>query len=152
MRFHDREQEKAVLAGALGSPRSELLILYGRRGVGKSTLLEQAAAQEAAPYLFYRATRRTLPLQLEALTEAAREAYPGAFLAQPFASTGVFLEFLAHTAERVGAKERVVAVIDELPYLAEVDPGLLTALQHWWDANKHRPNLKIFLAGSTLSC
>jgi uncharacterized protein len=150
-RFYDREQERAVLRDALQSRRSELVILYGRRGVGKSALLERAAAEEGTPHLFYRATRRTLPLQLQALTESAREAFPEAFLAQAFASTGVFLEFLAHTADRVAAEERVVAMIDELPYLAEVDPGLLTALQHWWDANKHRPNLKLFLAGSTLS-
>src|SRR5205809_2958163 len=110
-RFYDREREREVLQRALRSPRSELVILYGRRGVGKSALLEQAAADEGAPYLFYRATRRTLALQLQALTDAAREAYPALFLAQPFASTGVFLEFLAHTAESVGAKERVVAVI-----------------------------------------
>jgi AAA+ ATPase superfamily predicted ATPase len=141
-----------VLHTALWSPRSELLILYGRRGVGKSALLEHVLAEDEAPYLFYRATRRTLPLQLAALTEAAREAYPGAFLAQPFASTQVFLEFLAHMAEqRETAGQRMVAVVDEMPYLAEVDEGFLTALQHWWDQQKRRPNLKILLVGSTLS-
>jgi AAA+ ATPase superfamily predicted ATPase len=45
----------------------------------------------------------------------------------------------------------VIAVLDEVPYLADVDPGLLTGLQHWWDDNKHRPNLKLFLSGSYLS-
>src|SRR5438067_5535807 len=98
--FYDREQERAVLRAALQSPRSELVILYGRRGVGKSALLEKAAAEEGVRCLFYRATRRTLALQLQALTDAAREAYPELFLTQPFASTGVFLDFLVHTADR----------------------------------------------------
>ncbi len=150
--FHNREADLEVLQAALRSPRSELVILYGRRGVGKSALLEAALAQNPWPYLYYRATRRTLPLQLAALTEAAREAYPQAFLAQPYASTQVFLEFLAHAAEaREATGEPVIAVIDELPYLAEEDQGFVTALQHWWDGNKRRPNLKIILAGSTLS-
>ncbi len=151
MQFYDREQERAMLGGVLSSPRSELIIVYGRRGVGKSALLEQALQEAAFPYIFYRATRRTLPLQLAALTGAAREAYPETFLGQPFASVPVFLDFLVHQAaerEAVGNPVPVVVVIDELPYLADVDAGLLTTLQHWWDANKRRPNLKVFLAGS----
>src|SRR5207237_1192865 len=31
------------------------------------------------------------------------------------------------------------------------DPGLLTVIQHWWDANKRRPNLKVFIAGSSMA-
>jgi len=128
-----------------------LIILYGRRGVGKSALLDQALRGAGFPYIFYRATRRTLPLQLGALTEAAQEAYPGAFLGQPFGSISVFLDFLVHQAaerEAAGSPVPVAVVVDELPYLADVDAGLLTTLQHWWDANKRRPNLKVFLAGS----
>jgi len=149
--FYDRTQERSVLGSVLSSARSEMIIVYGRRGVGKSALLEQALREAGLPYIFYRATRRTLPLQMGALTEAVREAHPEAFLGQPFASVSVFLEFLVHQAaerEASGDLMPVVVVIDELPYLADVDAGLLTALQHWWDANKRRPNLKIFLAGS----
>jgi AAA+ ATPase superfamily predicted ATPase len=140
--FYNREREQQVLQEALMSPRSELLILYGRRGVGKSALLERTLARHGGPYVFYRATRRTLPLQMEALTEAV----PDAFIPQAFGDFSVFLNFLTHQAdeqEKRGAHP-IVAVIDELPYLADVDPGLLTVIQHWWDANKRRPNLKIF--------
>jgi AAA+ ATPase superfamily predicted ATPase len=45
----------------------------------------------------------------------------------------------------------VAVVLDELPYLADAELGLLTVLQHWWDAHKRRPNLKLFLAGSYVS-
>ncbi len=76
------------------------------------------------------------------------------FLPQPFASTTVFLEALAYEAEsreRSGDPTPVCAVIDELPYLADVDAALLTVLQHFWDDNKRQPNLKRFLYGSYLS-
>jgi hypothetical protein len=43
--FYDRAAERAVLRELLASPRAELLILYGRRGVGKSALLEQALVE-----------------------------------------------------------------------------------------------------------
>jgi len=93
-------------------------------------------------------------MQLAALTEAFRGTFPDVFLPQSFASTTVFLESIAHEAElrlARGNADPVCVVIDELPYLADVDPGLLTVLQHFWDDNKRRPNLKLFLAGSYLS-
>jgi AAA+ ATPase superfamily predicted ATPase len=151
--FFNRTREKMVLSEALESARSELIIVYGRRGVGKSALLEHALAASGLPYIYFRATRRTLSIQLESLTADAREAFPDAFLGQPFSSVSVFLEFLAHRAaeaQRTGGPP-VVVVIDELPYMVDVDPGLLTELQHWWDANKRRPNVKLFLAGSYLA-
>ncbi len=136
------------------SKQSELFILYGRRGVGKSALLRQVLNSEGIPFLYYRAVRRTLPLQLAALTESFRATFPDVFLPQPFASTSFFLEALVYEAEarqQKGNKTPVCVVIDELPYLADVDAGLLTVLQHFWDDNNRRPNLKLFLAGSYLS-
>jgi AAA+ ATPase superfamily predicted ATPase len=148
MAFYNRVRELEALVTARHSGRAELLILYGRRGVGKSALLAHAFAD--ARHIFYRATRRTLPLQLDNLTAMVREAYPDEFVPQPFASIEVFLAFLVHLAESRPA-EPIIAILDELPYLADVDPGLLTTLQHWWDAHKRLPNLKLLLAGSYLA-
>ena len=89
--FYDRDAERTVLRDLLASPRSELVIVYGRRGVGKSALLEQTLTEAGVRHVYYRATRRTLPLQLTALTEATREAYPGAFLGQTFESVTIFV-------------------------------------------------------------
>ena len=149
--FHNRTRELESLRMALESKKSELIIVYGRRGVGKSAMLQEAVRRTGREHIYYRATRRTLPIQLENLTDAAREAFPNALLQQSFGSTTNFLDFLAHEAglrEKVGNPSPVVVVIDELSYLTDQDPGLLTTIQHWWDANKRRPNLKIFLAGS----
>lgn len=152
--FYNRRRERRSLEQAIQSSRAELIILYGRRGVGKSALLRQVLEGTQGSYLYYRAVRRTMPLQLEALTDAFRSAFPSVFLPQTFASTSVFLDSLSYEAQRreqAGDPAPVCVVIDELPYLADVDPGFLTALQHWWDDNKRRPNLKVFLAGSWLS-
>ena len=145
-KFYNRENERRSLSQMLKSDRSELIIIYGRRGVGKSALLEQALASNGEAYMFYRATRRTLSLQMEELANTVREAFPDAFLPQAFTDFSVFLNFLSHRAET--HEGPVIAVIDELPYLADADPGLLTVIQHWWDANKRRPNIKLFFAGS----
>jgi AAA+ ATPase superfamily predicted ATPase len=152
--FFNRVRERAAILDALRSRRAELMILYGRRGVGKAALLRQAIEDSGEPCLFYRATRRTLPLQMSALTDAVRLAFPDDFLGQPFGSFSTFLDFLSHKASARAAKgdtAPVVAIIDEIPYLADVEPGLLTVLQHWWDDNRHLANLKLFLAGSYMA-
>jgi len=152
--FLNRDRERHALGQAIRSARSELFIVYGRRGVGKSALLRQVLDDQRVPYLFYRAVRRTLPLQLASLSDAFRTSFPKVYLPQDFVSTTVFLDAIVHEADRrenAGESEPVCVVIDELPYLADVDPGFLTVLQHWWDDNKRRPNVKVFLAGSWLS-
>ncbi len=152
--FYNRDRERRALTEVVRSSRAELFIVYGRRGVGKSALLRAILTAQGFPFLYYRAVRRTLPLQLAALTESFRAAFPGVFLPQPFASTSVFLEALVYEADARatrGDAEPVCVVIDELPYLADVDTGLLTVLQHFWDDTKRRSNLKLFLCGSYLA-
>lgn len=146
--FYNRLRELRTLEDAYRSRRAELVIIYGRRGVGKSTLLAHFFADK--PHIYYRATRRTLALQLDTLTVMVREAYPDQFIGQPFASISVFFAFLAHQA-RSRPDEPVVAILDEVPYLADVDRGLLTTIQNWWDEHKQLSNLKLFLCGSYVS-
>lgn len=148
MVFHNRGRELRSLNDVLADPRAQLFIVYGRRGVGKSALLTQAVADR--PHVYYRASRRTLPIQLDELTAAVREVYSDHFVPDAFTSTDEFLRFLTTRASQ-HPEEAVVVVIDELPYLAQSDPGLLTALQHWWDASKQFANLRIFLTGSYVS-
>jgi hypothetical protein len=93
-------------------------------------------------------------LQLESLTATVKEAFPDEYLGGGLSSLDEFLDFLAELAsrrEKKKNKEPVIAILDELPYLVDVDQGLLTTLQHWWDDNKRRPNLKLFLSGSHIS-
>lgn len=149
--FLNRWRELRLIDDTLRSPQAELVILYGRRGVGKSALVQHALAQQEEDYraIYYRATRRTLPLQLAALRDAVAQAYPEAYIPPAFLTIESFLQYLAHLAQE--QTRPVILVIDELPYLVEADPSLLSVLQHWWDEHKTNARLKIFLLGSTLA-
>ena len=147
--FLNRRRELHTLEEAIRSPRAEMVILYGRRGVGKSALMQHALEQTGRRYIYYRATRRTLPLQIAAMRDAVAQVYPEAYVPAVFTSTEDFLAYLAHLAS--GQSEPLLFVIDELPYLVEADPSLLSVLQHWWDTHKSVPQIKVFLLGSTLA-
>lgn len=150
MPFFNRDRELADIAEFVGSPRPELVIVYGRRGVGKSALLAEALSKR--PHLYYQATTRTLPQQLEDLTAALRAFAPEVVLPGVLPSLEAMLDALAQIA-RSRSGETVIVVIDELPYLAQADPAAPTVLQRWWDDLRRRGvrNLKMFLLGSLVS-
>jgi uncharacterized protein len=69
--FVGRQNELALLRSEFTSARASLVIVYGRRRVGKSTLIREAIRDR--PHIFYQATRVTSSLNLEAFkTEVSR--------------------------------------------------------------------------------
>lgn len=171
-RFYDREHESREIAEFLGSDRSELVLVYGRRGVGKSRLLDEAigstdvapapgpgravraktknASASAYPITYrYTAVDRVMSLQLE---DMMRPLYAvGATVPGPVRRFEDFLDALGHIAE--GQRPHPFPVVlDEFPYLARAERGVLTVVQRWWNQIKtRRKNLKLFLAGSNVS-
>jgi AAA+ ATPase superfamily predicted ATPase len=65
MEFIGRNQDLAVLRRELDTDRASLMILYGRRRVGKSTLLQRSAADRTA--IYFQATLVDDALNLVAL-------------------------------------------------------------------------------------
>ncbi|MFV1959854.1 MAG: ATP-binding protein [Planctomycetota bacterium] len=63
----DREREWGLLEDLFASPRPELLVVLGRRRVGKTFLLAPFARSVGG--LYYQATRRTEAEQLHGLTQ-----------------------------------------------------------------------------------
>ncbi len=150
MTFHNRVHELEDVRRFVRSARPEMVIIYGRRGVGKTMLL--AEALQSAPHLFYQASTRTLPQQLEDMTAALRAYAPEMAMGGPFTSLDAFLDAIALLARRASPQPTVV-VFDELPYLALSEPALPSVMQRWWDQLRRQdpPNLKLFLCGSLVS-
>jgi AAA+ ATPase superfamily predicted ATPase len=145
--FIGRTQELSRLEQEFGTNRPSLLIIYGRRRVGKSTLLREAAKNR--PHVLYQATRVTAALNLEALkVEIARSLGEDNLLNGLSDWLGV-LTYLARKAEDVPG---LVVVLDEFPYLVEVDPSLPSVLQKFWDSGSPVPGrLNLALCGSLIA-
>jgi len=63
MLFVGRQNELALLGEELTAAKASLAIVYGRRRIGKSTLIREAIKDRT--HLFYQATRVTSSLNLE---------------------------------------------------------------------------------------
>ena len=145
--FVGRSQELSRLQEEFAATRPSLLVIYGRRRVGKSTLLRQAT--KAVPHVLYQATRVTAALNLESLkAEIARALGPDDLLN----GLGDWLGVLTYLARKAEATPGLVVVLDEFPYLAEVDPALPSVIQKFWDSGAPEAGrLKLVLCGSMIA-
>ncbi len=138
--LQNRTRELAYLDQRYARPGAEFVVLYGRRRVGKTTLMYEWSQGKAA--IFFFATRLPSHVLLREFSLQVAQA-----LNQPSRSfpdwTSVFLA-LADLARA----EKFIVVIDEYPYLAASVPGLSTLLQRAWDTALQHTNLFLCLTGS----
>jgi uncharacterized protein len=123
MTFVDRERELAVLEQFWRSERAECIPVTGRRRVGKTFLLEHFAQGKRAVY--YRCLLTGTPEQLPALGQALADlAGDPVLAAQPPTSWAAVFALIEQLAQR----ERLLLVLDEIPYWAARDASLPSAL------------------------
>ena len=121
--FQGRARELAELERLYTQGGFQMVVLYGRRRVGKTTLVREFAKDK--PALFY-----TAKVQSDALNLAgfSRELYKYAGLpvtSGTFASWDDAFAFLAKVADG----RRLVFMFDEFPYAAAKNEGLVSTLQ-----------------------
>ena len=121
----NRQRELTYLNSRYARRGADLAVLYGRRRVGKTTLVYEWCQDK--PHLYFFAAR----LPGEALLAELSQALAGA-LQQPGRTFASWSDAFAALAE-LARDERFVVVIDEYPYLADSVPGLSTVLQRAWD-------------------
>ena len=148
--FVDREHELAALEERWDASR-QLALLWGRRRVGKSTLLQRFA--NGKPCVFHQAVKGTVSDQLAGLT-ASILAYrrDEVLLAAPLANWSAALAYLlglARDAKRDG--HALLVVLDEFPYLVTSEPSLPSLVQSSWeDVSRETLPLYLVLAGSQI--
>src|SRR5690349_21147046 len=127
MAFWNRVDELAWLEAGRASGKAELRVLYGRRGIGKSALLDQFAAGERRVVL--RAAEGTVEDHLRALTEAILACQDDPVLrSAPLPHWNAALAYLA----RMATGRRLLVIIEEYQHVATADPTLASRLQRWW--------------------
>ena len=139
----NRQRELAFLDQRYARPGAEFVVLYGRRRVGKTTLMY--AWCQGKPALYFFAAR--LPSQASLHEFSQQVAHALGQPERPFTDWSSALVALADLARQ----QRFIVVIDEYPYLADVVPGLSTMVQRAWDTTLQHTQLFLCLTGSAHS-
>ena len=143
--FIGRERELASLKEFYDKDGVGMTVIYGRRRIGKSTLITEFAKDKKT--IFYTATKVGKNRNLELFSKQVVDMLMPGVEDISFNTTEAVFDFID---KNIG-DEKVVLVIDELPYWAERDDALLSILQKYIDTVWNDKNLKIILCGSALS-
>ena len=141
--FTGRSAELDGLQRRYEQAAAQSVLMYGRRRVGKSYLLEQFTTGK--PTIFYQATQQTEASELAGFTGTVRSILGESALppGYDFPGWGEALSFLSNRG-----RERLVIVLDEFPYLAGSTIGLPSIVQRWWDQHGRTSNIMLVLCGS----
>jgi len=139
--FFGRSTELGKLGEMYDSGRFEFAVIYGRRRVGKTTLIREFIKDKNA--LFFAASESTAQDNLLSLSRCIG----GKSAAPVFTDYESALSAVFEKAE----DERFVFVIDEFPYLAAAYRGISSLLQILIDHNKESSKLMLILCGSSMS-
>ncbi|MBR4908580.1 MAG: ATP-binding protein [Acidaminococcaceae bacterium] len=144
--FLCRETELQKLNRRFNKSQMECVILYGRRRVGKTALINEFVKDK--PVIYFPALNTNAKDNLTALSKAiCAYLYPDTGTAPVY---GSFDDAFAEIT-RITQTKRAVFVIDEFPYLAKADSSIPSRLQHLLDHDWKDSKLFLILCGSSMS-
>ena len=144
--FYCREKELAKLNKRYDSSDFQCIIIYGRRRVGKTALINEFCKNK--PTVYFSALKATANKNLSALSHAIHlfkepedSGYP---------EYRSFDDALGEIS-RLARNGRLIFVIDEYPYLAKAERAISSMLQHIIDHVWSKTKLYLILCGSSMS-
>ena len=143
--FVGRKRELDGLNRQYDSGKFEMTIIYGRRRVGKTTLMKEFIKDKNAIYFF--STNASGDMNLKIFSEQLTSHFDPGLGNISFTDFDVAFRYLSSKSE----DERIVLVIDEYPYLAESMEGMTSILQRAIDEYFSKGKLFIILCGSSMS-
>jgi len=146
MIFIGRESELRFLNDAYESDKAEFVVLYGRRRVGKTELLNEFCKDKDA--IFYTCREYTDTVQLKSFTEKVKTYnIPALDFVDSFSSW----EHAFSSVMMLPTDKKKLLIIDEFPYACKANVSIPSILQVLWDEKLRRENVMIILCGSAMS-
>jgi uncharacterized protein len=145
--FINRTTELRFLADVLVREHpgpGQFVMLYGRRRVGKTAMLRHWAEQSGRTFTYWVAEKDPAPLQRRKFFGALLESLGTELPVPAFES---WAELWRSVAQLTSGRRHLI-ILDELPYAAESDPAMLSALQHAWDQLFQHSQAVIVICGS----
>lgn len=145
-KFINRIQEMKTLEEQYNMSSSSMVILYGRRRVGKTSLISEFLKKHN-DNIYFLATEESEALNLKAFREQVSE-YIGNELLKS-ASVDWLTVFKLLTEHKTQTKK--VIVIDEFQYIGEDNNAFPSIMQKAWDTLLKDANIMLILCGSLIT-
>ncbi len=144
--FVGRKNELQFLNDAYNSNKAELIVMYGRRRVGKTELLNEFCKDKNA--IFYTCREYTDTKQLQSFTDKIHSYHIPYFeYVSQFANWEQAFSSVLH----IETDKKKLLIIDEFPYACKVNSSIPSVLQVLWDEKLKYENIMIILCGSAMS-
>lgn len=148
-KFINRHSELKILEKLYKSDSGmgNLVVLYGRRRLGKTALIKEFIRNKKSAY--YMADRAAEKSQMSSFLITLSESLSESTLASASYSSwyDIFAAF-----DRLRKKgEKFILVIDEYQYLCQTQPAFSSFVQKWWDEHWQNQNIILILCGSVTS-
>ena len=144
--FYCREEELKTMNRRYEKGRFECVVIYGRRRVGKTALINEFC--KGKPTVYFSALSASSQENLEALSKAVfTYKNPESTAAPTYRNYDEALDEISAMSN----DQRLVFVIDEYPYLAKAEKSFSSRLQHIIDHQWQEGQLYLILCGSSMS-
>lgn len=145
--FIGRKQELKFLEDKYSSKGGQLVVLYGRRRVGKTETLREFC--KGKQHVFYSCREISDKLQLRSFSEKLlSENIPAGKFVREFSDWETAFQNISDLPYSKGKK---LIVIDEFPYMCKGNHAIPSILQTLWDERFKDDNIMIILCGSAMS-
>ena len=145
--FIGRKKELQFLEDKYNSKNGQLVVLYGRRRVGKTETLREFCRNK--PHVFYSCREISDKLQLRSFSEKLlNEKIPATSYIKEFADWEAALRCIIDLPYEDRKK---LLIIDEFPYMCKNNESIPSILQNLWDEIFKDENVMIVLCGSAMS-
>lgn len=145
--FLNREVEITDLERIWNLKKASLIIVYGRRRVGKSALLRRWG--EGKPLFYWTATRTTSKRLLQEFSATWSAFKNPKIILSPDFSYPTWEAVLLDVADYCRSR-KVLIVIDEFPYAVEAESELPSLLQKLWDNAFSQTHSVVGISGSRI--
>lgn len=147
--FIGRKTQLEAMDRAWKSSQAELMILYGRRRVGKTRLLTHWIKDRDAYGLYWMAEATSAFDQLRSFSQALAD-FEDPDIDVPLDLTYPNWEYALRRVGRLAEERRIALFIDEVTYLMDVTPAIVGTFQKAWDQWLNQANVFLALCGSQM--
>lgn len=145
MKFIGRKYELKELNLEYENGKFALSVIYGRRRVGKTYLIQEFIKEKEGYYFV--ATESNELINLSLISKAIYKACGNLEGLPDFSNFESALRYLF----QYSLDKRIIFVIDEFPYLAESAPYISSLIQNLIDEYREKSKLFLILCGSSMS-